>query len=320
MRIDCHNHVMPRSALELLRESTYGMKVEHEALVSKRHAPIPLVHAFTDPEAKLEELGSKGIDGAIISINPPLFAYDAPARLGEELCRAANQGMAEFCAADPQRFHWMAHVPLQEPELALTVLRDAVSAGCVGVAVCSLVGNQRTDSEQFEPFWDGIDELAIPVFVHPGESNPAYPGLHDYFLQNVIGNLLETTIAVERFICSGLFDRHPDLRLLLPHGGGYFPYQSGRLRHAQTVRPELASHGRAPASYASQIFVDTVTHDTSALKYLTERMGPMNVVLGTDLPTPMADGSIVRTLEETVGPEQFKAITEDNVTRLFRLG
>lgn len=321
MRIDCHNHVMPSAAIELIeRSSGFPMRIEDGRLVSAKHPPIPLAPGFSKAEAKLDELREQGIDGAVISMNPPLFGCDLPIDLATALCRASNEGMARFCECDPARLHWMAHVPLQDPDRAAAMLREAVDGGCVGVEICSLIGERRPDADDFTPFWTAADELRVPVFVHPGESNPPYPGMHEFFLQNVIGNLLETTIAVERFICSGLFDRFPRVRVLLPHAGGYFPYQVGRLRHAQTVRPELASRARDAWEYRNRIFVDTLTHDPQILRCLVDRMDGGNVVLGTDLPTPMADRMAVGVLEEIGGPAKARRIAETNAVELFSLG
>jgi aminocarboxymuconate-semialdehyde decarboxylase len=318
MRIDCHNHVMPRSALELVqRTPALGLRLVDGQLRSDRHPPIQIVPSFTDPGAKLEELRACGLDAAVVSINPPLFANAAPIDAAEQLCRAANEGLAEFSAADPDHLRWMAHLPLQVPERALAVLADAVSAGCAGVAVCTLIGGRRPDSADFATFWARVEQLRLPVFLHPGEDNPDYPGMHEFFLQNVVGNQLETTVAIERLICNGVLDRHAGLRLLLPHAGGYFPIQAGRLRHARLVRPELGSARSDPWSHRGQIIVDTVTHDVQALRYVVERMGAENVVLGTDMPTPMAATQMWTELESAVGVDMARVIGEQNPARLF---
>src|SRR5260370_3567591 len=100
-------------------------------------------------------------------------------------------------------------------------------------------------------------------------------------MQNVIGNMLETTIAIERLICSGVLDRHRDLKVLIVHAGGYFPYQAGRLKHARGVRPELSESPLDPWSYVGQISFDTIAHDRQALAYLVDRVGVENVLMVT---------------------------------------
>jgi len=102
------------------------------------------------------------------------------------------------------------------------VLADAVRDGAVGVAVGTAVGPDQLDAPAYEPLWEGVARLGVPVFVHPNYPwTGGYPGLDDFHFQNVLGHPLETTITVERLICAGVLDRHPRLRLVLAHGGGH---------------------------------------------------------------------------------------------------
>jgi len=158
----------------------------------------------------------------------------------------------------------------------------------------------------------------MALMLHPAYNNP-HPGLEGYHLQNAIGNQLETTVAAERLIVTGVLDRHPRLRLLLVHGGGYLPWQAGRLRHAAAVRTELADSPPDPYAYLGRVFVDTITHDTAALRFLVERVGAGNVVLGTDLPFDMATPAPVTALEEAVDGETARQIMEETPRRLFAL-
>ena len=158
----------------------------------------------------------------------------------------------------------------------------------------------------------------MTLILHPAYNNP-HPGLAGYHLQNAIGNQLETTIAVERLIVTGALDRHPGLRLLLVHAGGYMPWQAGRLRHAATVRVELAESPPDPAAYFGRIAVDTITHDAAALRYLVERVGADNVAMGTDLPFDMATPDPVAALERAVDGGTARRIMEETPVRLFAL-
>jgi aminocarboxymuconate-semialdehyde decarboxylase len=142
--------------------------------------------------------------------------------------------------------------------------------------------------------------------------------MEQYFLQFVIGVPLETTIFVERMICSGILDRHPGLRIILAHGGGFYPYQAGRLRHARSVRNELADTPSDPWLYAGhQLFADTITHDRAALQYLISRLGSQSIVMGTDFPYDMASPEPMQALLEAVDKKTAKAISEENPASLF---
>ncbi|HEY1347803.1 MAG TPA: amidohydrolase family protein, partial [Streptosporangiaceae bacterium] len=140
-----------------------------------------------------------------------------------------------------------------------------------------------------------------------------------WYLQNAIGNPLETTIAVERLICAGVLARHPRVRLLLMHGGGFLPYQTGRLVHARSVRPELADAPVNAWDFFGQLYFDTITHDAAALRYLVERAGLEHVVLGTDLQFDMALAAPVATLAEALTEAQIQAVAVTNPRRLFGL-
>ena len=316
MRIDVHNHAIPERALDLVRsEPAYRTRVE-DGWFQRGGASFRIAPSFRDPRAKLAELEAKGLDAAVVSAAPPLFFYDVDAEAGEALCRATNDGLREFAAAHPDRYRWMAHVPLAAPERAAAVLREAVAAGAVGVEVGTSIAGRRLDEEDFEPFWTAAEALGVPVMLHPAY-NEANRGLDPFYLQNVIGNLLETTIAGERLICAGVLDSHPRLRVLLVHGGGYYPFQAGRLRHAATVRPELDSAPRDPLAYRGQVLVDTITQDVESLRFLLHRMGAENVVLGTDLPFDMATPEPVAELEAAADAGTVRTVAEHNPARLF---
>jgi aminocarboxymuconate-semialdehyde decarboxylase len=319
MRIDVHNHAIPEPALDLLRsEPAYRTRIE-DGWFPRGAASFRIAPSFRDPGAKLAELEAKGLDSAVVSAAPPLFFYDVDAEAGEALCRATNDGLRDFAAAHPDRYRWMAHVPMAAPGRAAAVLREAVAAGAVGVEVATSVAGRRLDEEDFEPFWAAAETVGVPVMLHPAY-NEANRGLDPFYLQNVIGNLLETTIAGERLICAGVLDRHPRLRVLLVHGGGYYPFQAGRLRHAATVRTELESAPRDPWAYRGQVLVDTITHDVESLRFLIYRMGAENVVLGTDLPFDMATPDPVAELEAAADAGTARVVAEHNPARLFGFG
>jgi aminocarboxymuconate-semialdehyde decarboxylase len=317
MRTDVHNHALPRPAIDLLNsDPVYRVRIENDRWEGGHHPPFTVTPEFYDPEAKLVELESKGLEAAVVSTLPPLFYTDLELEPLEALCAAVNVGLAQFHAAHPERFRWLAHVPLGFPERAAELLAEALGDGAVGVEIPTRVGPRRLDEPDFEPFWAAVEELRVPILMHPFD-NEAHRGLDDWYLQNVIGNQLETTIAVERLICAGVLDRHPGLQIVLVHAGGYFPFQAGRLRHARTARAELAEAPADPWAYRGQILVDTITHDRDALAYVVARMGTENVVMGTDLPFDMATPEPMAALEEAVGAETARAIVVDNPARVF---
>jgi aminocarboxymuconate-semialdehyde decarboxylase len=200
----------------------------------------------------------------------------------------------------------------------VSVLGEAVEAGAVGVEVGTCIAGRRLDEEDYEPFWSAAERLQTPVLLHPA-FNEANCGLEPFYFQNVIGNQLETTITIERLIASGVLSRHPDVTVVLVHGGGYFPFQAGRLKHATTVRAELRHAPADPWSFFGQVVVDTLTHDAQTLRHLISRVGRGNVVMGTDSPFDMSTPEPMTMLSAVADEETVQAITEDNIVRIYRL-
>jgi aminocarboxymuconate-semialdehyde decarboxylase len=319
LKLDVHNHAIPRAAIELLQSNpTYGIKTDGIQWSGGSHANFMISRALVDPAAKLAQLEQKGLDGAVVSPAPPLFFYDVNTPACEAMCHAVNNGLAEFCQAQPDRLHWIAHVPMQDPTLAATLLAEARLQGCVGVEIATSIAGRRLDAEEFTPFWEAVDDLGIAVMIHPSY-NETHLGLNDFYLDNVIGNLLETTVAIERLICSGHLDRFPRIKILLVHGGGFFPYGAGRLRHAIQVRPELSAAPKDPLSYRNRLFFDTVTHNQQALRFLVSLVGAPSIVIGTDLPFDMATPDPIGELTAAVSSEEGTLIAERNPVQLFGL-
>lgn len=319
MFIDVHNHVIPDAVLRLVeRDPDFGCSTEGGLWQSPYHVPFPVVPSFHDPAEKISDLSERGLWGAVVSPAPVLFVYDLPPEQAGTFCATTNEGLAEFCGHAPDRLHWLANLPMQDPGRAAEMYHQAVAAGAVGAAIGTSIAGRRLDDIGFEAFWAAANAIGRPVLVHPA-FNCSHPALGEWYLQNVIGNPLETTIVVERLICAGVFDRHPRVRLVLMHGGGFLPYQTGRLVHARTVRPELADTPADAWAYFDRLFFDTITHDELALRFLIDRVGLDHVVLGTDLPFDMAMPTPAATLKEALDDDELRAIAVRNPRTLFGL-
>ena len=316
--IDVHNHAIPESAIDLVgREPVYEARVADGRWRGGVHVEFPLMDSFVDPAAKVAELEAGGLERAMVSVAPPLFYYHVDPEAGEAMARAVNAGLAEMVAAEPERLRWLATVPLQDAERAVPVLEDARAAGCAGVEVgTSAAPGRRLDAPEVAPFWTAAERLELPVTLHPAYVEPN-AALDSYYLENVIGFPLETTVALERLICAGVLDRHPGLRLVLVHAGGFFPWQAGRLRHARTVRPELESSPADPWAYLDRLWFDPITHDRDVLRFLGEKVGVDRLVMGTDLPFDMAMPRPLDALRAAFDDETVTAIAERNPATLY---
>jgi aminocarboxymuconate-semialdehyde decarboxylase len=317
MRWDTHNHAVPESLVPHLR-SEFPVSVDGHIVEADR-VRFKLIPEFTDPAAKLERLQEVGLDAAVVSLVPALFCYHADPGQSAHLAAIVNDSLAEFCASEPGRLRWMAHVPLQDPASVAGVIEQAKGAGAVGVEVGTSMAGKPLDLPDFDPLWTAASQLGLPVMIHPAYNAP-HPGLEDWYLQNAIGNLLETTIAAERLMFAGHTDRYPSLRLLLLHGGGFVPWQIGRLLHARDVRPECRDIPGTPGDWLRNVMFDTLTHDPEVLGMLVRRVGADHLVMGTDAPFDMASPSPVSDLLSVVDEVTARQVMEENPARLFGLG
>lgn len=319
MNIDVHNHAIPRPALDVLAaDGIYGVRIDNGRWRGGTMGQFTIEPTFHDAGAKLEQLQAVGLDGAVLSVAPMIFYYHVDLAPAERLAREANRGLAEIAAQAPDRLWWMATLPMQDPERAVAVLEEAASAGCVGVEIATSVNGVALDDARYELFWAAADRLGLPVMLHPAYSS-AHPMLAPFYLKNVLGHQFETSVAAERLICSGVLDRHPGVRVVLVHGGGYVPYQLGRLKHARGVRKELAESPSDPWAYAGRIVCDIITHDVLALDYLVRRMGAENVVMGTDFPFDMAEHEPMAILREAVDDDAVRTVAERVPAELYGL-
>jgi aminocarboxymuconate-semialdehyde decarboxylase len=331
--IDIHFHVVPFQFLEALRAGELRAAAEVETQRDRDalifHAPSDIVlepgasvraHLY-DEHMLLAALDARRLDAAAVSPPPELLLYWASPELGERIARIMNDGMAQLARAHPDRFLPLATLPMQDPERAVGELQRAITGlGLRGIVLCTHIGGRDLDDARYEPVLATAAGLRVPVFLHPQNAGDI-SRIKDFHLWNVIGFPLETTIAATRLIASGLFERHPALSIVLAHGGGYFPYQFGRLNHAyQMERTAFTGLGKPPSAYLGNIYCDSLTHDANALRFLIDRIGADHVVLGTDYPFSMQCRTPVEAVEVLSLPSaQQAAVLGDTLARLLKL-
>jgi aminocarboxymuconate-semialdehyde decarboxylase len=320
MNIDIHNHIIPRAVLDLVSEHpVYGVEISDNSWRSRNIGAFPLIDAWHEPSAKLREMDSKELDAAVLSAAPkPLYYYELPLPDQVRMAHTFNRSAAEFCAEHQDRLRWMAHLPLAFPEVAADVLTEARDLGAVGVELGTSAANHRLDEPVYDVLWERLESLGLPVFLHPAYESQAEEN-NAYALGQVIGLLSEVTNTLQRLICGHVLDRFPGLQIVAALGGGYFPYSVGRLRHYTTWRPELADAPADPWSYVGQLKFDTHLHDPVALRFLIEKAGSGNVLIGTDCSFPSCTPSPMGELREALGNDTaaIKAVAEVNAYEMF---
>jgi aminocarboxymuconate-semialdehyde decarboxylase len=278
--VDVHAHCSIPEAMALL-----GLKVGPPTLL------------MSDPAERLRAMDEQGIDVEALSINA--YWYKADREVARELIRIQNEKLAEICAAHPERFVAFASVALQHPDLAAEQLENAVKRyGLRGAAVGGSVDGAELADPRFHPFWAKAEQLGVLVFIHPqGTGAPFELGARfkgNGVLDNVIGNPLETTIALSHLIFEGTLDRFPGLKICAAHGGGYLPSYAARSDAGCVTFPERCTRtlNKKPTEYLRQLYYDSIVFTSEALRHLVAETGAGQIVMGTDYPFPWTKTSV----------------------------
>jgi aminocarboxymuconate-semialdehyde decarboxylase len=296
MRIDIHSHVIPTRIIDQIARSPglFAARIEGEAhaqkVIHEQGYAYPLFAEFHDPEAKLESMNRKGIDISVISPAPPMFYYWADIDVAVKAAQLVNDGIADMVAAKPSRLRGMATIPLQHPDAAIAEMERVVREyDFKAIEIGTSVEGVQLAERKFRPILRRAQELGLFVFAHPYYVG-AKSGLECYYLTNLIGNPLDTTVMLANLMFSGALDDLEELRLCLAHGGGFTPYQIGRLVHGHKVRSE--AHGQSatsPKQLLRRLYFDSLVFDPQALRYLIDLVGADHVCIGTDSPFDMGD-------------------------------
>ena len=296
LRVDIHCHYLNPKAAEKaapLNPAQYEMQIKFANQLTretnlkqmKDRAP-----RLTGIELRLKEMDKAGIDVQAVSPAPPQMFHWAEPGTGQELARMVNDRLAEIVSQHPERFVALGSVPLQDAGLAVQELEYLIKKlGMRGVEIGGSVnGKNLTDpSLGLEKFFAKAEELGALIFIHPGGYSNA-ERLTEHYFNNVIGNPLETTVAASYLIFDGVIDRHPKLKVVLPHGGGFLAHYWARMDHAWAARPDCrTSIKRKPSSYLEKMYFDTITFSPDMLRHLIDRFGADHVLLGTDYPFDM---------------------------------
>jgi aminocarboxymuconate-semialdehyde decarboxylase len=262
-----------------------------------------------------------GVDQQILSPWIDLTAYGLDPERSARWSRLLNEALAAEAASHPDRFLAIGTVPLQSPELAAEELRHAVAElGMVGIEIGTSVGDLDLVAAELDPFWAEAARMRCLLLLHPLDPLPGID-LSSHFLHNIVGRPAESTIAVARLLLSGVLERHPDLTMCVVHGGGFLPYQIGRMQRGWVSKPEIVAKDMStpPAEALRLLYFDTVLHEPAAIRYLIDLAGVDRILLGTDYPFEMGDPDPIGTIDAIPGltGTERNAILSGNVERLL---
>lgn len=283
----------------------------------------PLPDAIFDPAIRLADMDRQRVDIQVIAIPPPNFHYHVPPDVGAVFAAIQNDALIALSDKEPERFHLFATLPLQDIDASRAEIERVAGYPRVrGVQIGSNVNGTDVDDPTLEPIWSDLESRNLPVWFHSDQRSIAgAERLSSYYLQNLIGIPLESTIAAAKLIFGGVLDRHPDLRFGFTHGGGFSPYQLGRWEHGWTVRPEPRVNvaDKGPRRYYSTMYFDSLTHDALSLEMLGRRMGWDHVVLGSDYPFDMASADPVGGVEAVeMGDADRELVLSGSAGRFLR--
>lgn len=304
IKFDIHNHVIPKAYIDAAAKTPdmVGVRVEGEGserrLVHVNGPNYPIFPEFHDVAAKLAVMDGAGIDVAVISPSPTIFGYWTPETDAVRIARLVNDGIGQMASERPDRLLPLALMPMHHPDAAVAELERVMAGGLfIGVEIGTTVAGSQIADPKYRPFLKRAAELRALVFAHPLYLD-ANCGFGDYYLVNLIGNPLDTTMMVAHLMFSGTLDELPDLQICLAHGGGFVPYQIGRFKHGQKVRPETRALSTSdPRELLRRFYFDVLLHDPKAIRHLIDQVGPDRLMLGTDAPFDMGEVAPVASLD-----------------------
>lgn len=337
--VDVHAHVLLPEVDALV--SGLPGHLEARALDARRNGPAALavngpmiggrIARLTDPSARLAAMDAQGVDVQLVSPSPSHYHYWTDEQTAEKVCRLASEATATHCSAAPERLRGLGLAPLQHPDLAVRALEHALEQGLLGVEISSHApyqapshapgrGSFRELSDPaYEPLWTRAEEAGAILFLHPFGCT-LDERLDQWYLSNTVGQPTENAVALSHLIFSGVLDRHPALKVLAAHGGGYLPTYIGRSDHAWSARSDASiACAHPPSSYLNRLHFDSLVHDPHVLGELIRVAGADRVLLGSDFPFDMGSQDPLGALRAAhLSDADFHAVRGANAAALLR--
>jgi len=245
LAIDAHAHICTEETMKLLNKETpkvasslkeIGQGNYEWTVAGVPYRPLPL--GGFDIEQRLKDMKASDVDMQVLSNTPQTFLYNQDAGMTAAACVVQNDQIAKHVRDYPRSFYGIATLPMQAPKAAADELERAISKlGLKGMQIGSNINGKNLDEPEFEPVWAVANQHNAFCMVHPNNV-AGIDRMKNYYLNNLIGNPLDTTIAAACLVFGGVIERFPNIRFYMVHGGGFTPYQAGRWQHGWHVRPE----------------------------------------------------------------------------------
>ena len=289
--IDFHVHMLEHEVFEASTNRTVFTGFGATPAKAPRPGAQALMGKMFDPQAILQDMDTRGIDRSVVSASTVLQGTSwADAATDLKLCQRCNDQAARWVALYPERFIGSMVLPLQAPQLAMQELERASSQ--LGLQVVNMSSSYQgvyMGDPLYHPFWALLDAHQLTAWIHPeGVSDPWF---QRYALWNSLGQSIEETKCMASLIYEGVMTRHPHLKVVMAHGGGYFAHYMGRLDRNTANRPDTVRHmdGQSPSAFLRRFHYDTCVYDPQVLQVLIDRVGVDRLVMGSDYPVGEAD-------------------------------
>ncbi len=332
MIIDAHAHYMPPALLDMLEGEARRLGVSFVKDVPACTCALHFAHGLKlrpfpakliEPVAtRLGAMDRQHVGRQVLSAWADAFGYGLPKTKAVAWHRRLNRAMADLVAQAPDRFSFLASVPLPHATEAAEELRYAMhELGAVGAVLCTNVEEVNLGDVPLDDFWNAATALDAGVLLHPAAPSQGSGRAARFGLAQIAQYTYDSTLCIGSLIFTGVLDRFPGLRLLTCHGGGTYPYLAGRfdIMHQRTDRKAFGNVAMQPPShYLGRLYYDTILHAPSALRFLAQEAGIERIVLGTDYSFPPADEDPLDTLRRArFTPAEVNLICERNPRRLF---
>jgi len=327
LKIDVHAHILPQTWDSLKDKYGYGgfIQLHHH---QKGRAKMmrddgtffrEIEENCWNPTVILQDMDAHNVDVMVLCTVPVLFKYWAKPEHTLDWHVFLNNHLAEVQTMHPQRLVGLGTIPMQDTDLAIKELERCVKdCGFPGIQIGSNINGKNLDHPDFFPIYQAAQDLGACIMVHPWEMAGANR-MKPYFMEWLVGMPAETTLSICSMIFGGVFDRFPRLRVLFAHAGGSFPFTVGRISHGWHARPDLCNvhHINDPRYYVDKFWVDGITHDDDALRFLLQVMPSHKVAYGTDYPFPLGDLEHGKFIEEM---KDLDVLTKEDLFHRSALG
>ncbi|SDR43204.1 aminocarboxymuconate-semialdehyde decarboxylase [Rhizobiales bacterium GAS191] len=310
---DVHTHLVPQPLIDAVAKSgVYEMSLRPGQLCICGHGVA--LHPLCEADKLVDRVHEDGLDGAIVSVPPPLFRPDLSRDDRRAYADLVNQSLMQVCRAHAPVLRPLAYLPAEDPEIA-TAVATSLRADWAGVVIGTELPGRSYADRDYAPLWRLLEDQDLPIFIHPGSAPDAR--LQPFYLTNLLGNPVETTIAAAQLVFGGVLHDYPRLKFILAHGGGTVAALAGRWQKGMTTkRPGVPELALPPIEAVRRLFVDSLVHSAAYGRMLIEVLGAERILLGSDWPFPMGADSADADLAAFT-PDIVETIRKRNAQHVF---